>query len=305
MSILSNMSGEKEVFPLCPVCHSPQTSPVLMAKDYTVSGEAFTIHQCAQCSLRFTFPVPDQQHIGRYYKSEDYISHTDTAKGIINKLYHAVRKYALQQKKNDVVKATGLSRGNILDVGCGTGAFLHTMKQAGWSVTGLEPDEQARTIAQQKYKIETLPAENLFELPEQSFDVITLWHVLEHIHQLDAYMEKMHKLLKPGGKLFIAVPNYTSLDAGYYQAYWAAYDVPRHLYHFSPSAISRLAERHYFLLSRRILMPFDPFYISLLSEKYKHGKPNYVGGFIRGLRSWIHARKNPLEGSSLIYVLNK
>lgn len=299
------MTGEKTTSPECPVCHSGQTSLALEAKDYTVSNQAFTIYECSQCTLRFTFPAPGPEDIGAYYKSENYISHTDTAKGMVNKLYHAVRKLSLRQKEKYVVRATGLSHGRILDIGSGTGAFLHTMKHAGWTVTGLEPDEQARQIAKQKHKIESLQAEDLFQLPPESFDAITLWHVLEHVHLLHEYLEQIKTLLAADGKLFIAVPNYTSWDAQHYGAYWAAYDVPRHLYHFSPAALRQLAESHQLYLDKMIVMPFDAFYISLLSEKYKTGQTSYLRGFSNGLRSWLHANKQPLHGSSIIYVLHK
>lgn len=289
----------------CPVCRSPETSPVLQAKDYTVSGEVFTINQCSQCNLRFTYPVPDLNNIGAYYKSEDYISHTDTHKGLINKLYHAVRTFALLQKKKLVVRATGLTQANILDIGCGTGAFLNTMKEAGWQVTGLEPDEQARLIAQQNHKIEPFPADYLFRLPAESFQAITMWHVLEHVHPLHEYMKQINQLLIRGGRLFIAIPNYTSWDANHYQTYWAAYDVPRHLYHFSPQSLVRLAEQHQFRVRRKIVMPFDAFYICLLSEKYQKGKTHYINGFLNGLRSWTYAKKHKLQGSSMIYILDK
>lgn len=287
----------------CPACGSSDISPVLEARDYTVSGEKFTIQACKECTLRFTYPVPDEQHIGKYYQSENYISHSDTRKGIINKLYHIVRKLSLKQKKAYVLRATGIQHGHILDIGCGTGAFLHTMKQSGWMTTGLEPDKNARQVAHRKYQLDPLSADQLFQLPEQSFNAITLWHVLEHVHPLHEYFQQIRLLLKPGGKIFIAVPNYTSLDASHYKACWAAYDVPRHLYHFSPASLIQLAKKHDLHLSKKIIMPFDAFYVSLLSEKYCNGKNNYMGGAVNGLRSWMHARAKPDEASSLIYIL--
>lgn len=291
--------------PLCPACGSSHTSPVLEARDYTVSGEMFTIRHCGECTIRFTYPVPDEHHIGKYYHSEDYISHSDTQKGIINKLYHIVRKISLQQKKQYVVNATGIQQGHILDIGCGTGSFLHTMKQSGWLTTGLEPDENARQVAQKKYQLHPLSIEQLFQLPEQSFDAITMWHVLEHVHRLHEYFEQIKLLLQPDGKLLIAVPNYTSRDASHYKAFWAAYDVPRHLYHFSPASLVQLAEKHGFHVSKKIVMPFDAFYISLLSEKYRRGKNNYIAGALTGIRSWMNAKGNNDQASSLVYILQK
>lgn len=296
----------EEMFrPSCPVCGSTDTGVVLEAKDYTVSGEVFAIRQCQTCTLRFTWPVPDEQHIGRYYHAENYISHSDTAKGLVNKLYHAVRRISLKQKKHWIEKSTGLTRGNILDIGCGTGAFLHEMQQSGWDVTGLEPDEGARYIAHKKYGLTTLSSGSLYDLPKNSFHAITLWHVMEHIHDLNGYLHQMFRLLHTEGHLFIAVPNYTSLDAGIYQQCWAAYDVPRHLYHFSPGAMRTLIRQHGLKLEEMHAMPFDAFYISLLSEKYKNGRDHYLPGFINGLRSWAYANTRVEHSSSLLYILNK
>lgn len=287
----------------CPACGSTDTTPVLDAKDYTVTGALFTIHQCQTCTLRFTFPVPDQNQIGRYYKSEDYVSHSDTQRGLINKLYHGIRSISLSRKKSWVESATGIKTGNILDIGCGTGYFLHEMKQSGWLVTGLEPDEKARELAHKKRQITALPTEKLFQLPPHSFHAITLWHVLEHVHDLHAYLDRIRELLHPEGRLFIAVPNYTAIDQEKYGACWAAYDVPRHLYHFSPQSLRLLTERHGLFLQKQQAMPFDAFYICLLSEQYAHGKTNYLKGFLSGFRSWKNARKSPASASSVLYIL--
>lgn len=297
--------SEKPITSQCPACGSFETRPVLDARDYTVSGEVFHIHECKVCSLRFTAPVPDTTHIGKYYQSEDYISHSDTQRGLINKLYHYIRKIALAQKKKWIQNATGLQTGNILDIGCGTGYFLHEMKLAGWRVTGLEPDETARAVALKNSQITALPPEELYRLPQHSFDAITLWHVLEHVHDLHPYLEQIRQLLRPGGKLFIAVPNYTSGDQEKFGSYWAAYDVPRHLYHFSPKAMKLVTEKHGLRLVSMKAMPFDAFYVSLLSEKYEHGRTLYLKGFLTGLRSWSHARKDATKASSILYMLER
>lgn len=294
---------EKPNSPQCPACGSHQTRHVLDAKDHTVSGERFPIHECEACKLRFTYPVPDAAHIGRYYQSEDYISHTDTHAGLINKLYHTIRKIALVQKRKWILRAIGIRTGNILDIGCGTGHFLHEMKKAGWRVTGLEPDERARALALSRSQITALPPEELFRLPSGSFDAITLWHVMEHVHELHPYLSEIKRLLHPKGKLFIAVPNYASKDQQFFGPDWAAYDVPRHLYHFSAPAMKKLTESHGLRLCNLKAMPFDGFYISLLSEKYKYGVNHYIGGTITGLKSWFHGRQNPSEASSILYIL--
>jgi 2-polyprenyl-3-methyl-5-hydroxy-6-metoxy-1,4-benzoquinol methylase len=289
----------------CPVCDSKEINPLLTIKDFSVSKENFVVWQCSSCSLRFTQDVPNENHIGPYYKSPDYISHTNTDKGFINKTYQKVRNYTLQQKAKLVIDQTKAERGSILDVGSGTGAFLNVMKQKGWEVKGVEPDEDARKLANKLYNLHVDEPASMDNIPSSSFDAITLWHVLEHVHQLHDYVEKLKRLLKPKGKIFIAVPNYQSRDSGIYRSYWAAYDVPRHLYHFSPKSIKTLMQKHGLKIDQMKPMWFDSFYISMLSSKYKSGKTNYIGAFVSGLRSNIAAVVNNERCSSIIYVTGK
>lgn len=289
----------------CPVCDSSGIHKVLTATDHTFSQSPFEIWQCAQCSLRFTQDVPPANEIGKYYRSENYISHSDTNKGVINKLYHRVRKYTLGIKHKFVVEQTGKKAGVILDVGAGTGAFLHYMSQNGWKTEGLEPDENAIARARTQYGLELRSANDLFNLDPGAFDAITLWHVLEHVHDLHGYMRKLKELLNSNGRLFIAVPNYTSFDAEEYTSWWAAYDVPRHLYHFSPAAMQELTARHGFAIQKIQPMWFDSFYVSLLSEKYRKNRAALMKGFITGIRSNTKALANKRRASSLIYVLSR
>ena len=253
----------------------------------------------------FTQNVPEQEQIGRYYQSENYISHSDTQKGFINQLYHRIRKITLSSKRKLIQTETGLQTGNILDVGCGTGAFLNTMKYAGWKITGLEPDEGARKTAQSLYKIEPLPSPLIFQLPQAEYDAVTAWHVMEHVHQLHEYVEQIKMILTPKGKAFIAVPNYTSGDATSYKENWAAYDVPRHLYHFSPKSMSELMKMHGMEVIKMKPMWFDSFYVSMLSEQYKNNKGNIVRAFLNGLGSNAKALFNNSKCSSVIYVIQK
>ncbi len=289
----------------CPVCGSSSFKSVLSAKDYTVSNELFEIVECENCSLRFTQNVPDENAIQSYYKSENYISHSDTSKGFINTLYKRVRKKTLKEKRKLIENSTGLKKGSILDVGSGTGAFANEMKEAGWSVTGLEPDEDARKVASEVHKIELSDIIQFYSLAENSFDAITMWHVLEHVHDLEGYMSKLRSILKERGKLFVAVPNYTSKDAAIYKDYWAAYDVPRHLYHFSPRSMKILVEKHEMKIEQYKPMWFDSFYVSMLSSKYMKGKTNLLTSFINGLRSNLQSMKNTQQCSSVIYIISK
>ncbi|WP_235938454.1 class I SAM-dependent methyltransferase [Chitinophaga solisilvae] len=285
----------------CPLCGSSQLHEALTAKDYTVSKETFSIIHCGGCSGRFTQHVPDSENIGRYYQSQEYISHSETKEGLINRLYHSVRKITLRSKQNWVRNGSGIKTGSLLDIGCGTGAFLHYMQTSGWTVTGLEPDENARHNAKTLYGLEPLPIEQLFTLPAGQYDAITMWHVLEHVHELHRYLDHIRTLLKPGGTLLIAVPNYTSPDAEHYGQYWAAYDVPRHLYHFSPSSMEKLLSSHHIRLVKKHPMVFDGFYVSLLSEKYKTGKSRLLQGFFNGFHSYRKGLKDVDRCSSIVY----
>jgi 2-polyprenyl-3-methyl-5-hydroxy-6-metoxy-1,4-benzoquinol methylase len=268
-----------------------------------VSKENFVVWQCGACSLRFTQDVPDENSVGPYYKSEDYISHTDTAKGIVNKLYRKVRNFTLEQKAKLVKEQTGVAAGNLLDVGSGTGAFLHAMQKQGWQVNGIEPDADARKLAEKQYGLQTNESPQLFQLQPSTYDAITLWHVLEHVHDLHPYIDQLKKLLKPEGKIFIAVPNYLSGDADAYRLKWAAYDVPRHLYHFTPKAMETLLKQHGLHITTKKPMWFDSFYISMLSSKYKNGKTNWIGAVVTGMQSNVKALVNTDKCSSIIYIV--
>ncbi len=289
----------------CPVCASSHLQRKLLVTDFTVSKEQFEIWECGNCTLRFTQAVPSVEKIGHYYKSDDYVSHTNTKKGLINQLYHVVRKRTLRQKLKMIQRFCGLQTGNILDLGAGTGAFVNIMNRAGWNVTGLEPDATTRQLALQLQQAELQPIEELFKLPAESYDAITLWHVLEHVHSLHSYLDQLKRLIKPDGKIIIAVPNYTSYDADVYGSNWAAYDVPRHLYHFSPQSMTLLVEKRGWAIQAIKPMWFDSFYVSMLSERYKKGKNNLLKACSVGLISNLKAFINPKKCSSLIYVIGK
>lgn len=287
----------------CPVCLSTKFREVLQAKDHTVSKKDFSISHCDNCSFRFTNPVPGQSEIGPYYQSDEYISHSDTSKGLINKAYQIVRKRTLKQKRNIIKRFTGKPAGSLLDIGAGTGAFLNTMKTANWQVKGIEPDETARSKAKEVWNIDLTPATEFYDLEEGKYDAITMWHVLEHVHELEAYLDKIFKLLKKDGKYIVAVPNYTSHDAAKYKEFWAAYDVPRHLYHFSPDALQHLVERKGFKLVDIKRMPYDSFYVSMLSEKIKNG--SMIRGVWNGFCSWVVSWGKKSRCSSIIYLIEK
>jgi 2-polyprenyl-3-methyl-5-hydroxy-6-metoxy-1,4-benzoquinol methylase len=289
----------------CPVCASVQLQQKLRATDFTVSKEQFEIWECSNCTLRFTQAVPPIEKIGAYYKSDEYVSHTNTKKGLVNQLYHVIRKHTLRQKLRLVQRFCSLQTGSILDVGAGTGAFVHTMSKAGWKATGLEPDATTRQLAFQLQGTELQPIGELFKLPAETYDAITLWHVLEHVHALHSYLDQLKRLIKPNGKIIVAVPNYTSYDAAAYGSNWAAYDVPRHLYHFSPRSMAMLVEAGGATIETIKPMWFDSFYVSMLSEQYKTGKSNLLRACYIGLVSNLKAFLNTKKCSSLIYIIRK
>ena len=298
------MTLETKQYCTCPVCNNDALNLSLHCTDYSLTQEHFEIIECPNCTLRLTFPIPTIDKIAPYYNFTDYISHTDINEGWMNKLYHKIRKRTLAQKTNWIQSLFTGFKGNILEIGAGTGAFANAMNNKGWNVTALEPDENTRKRAKDIYKINLLPIESLYNLPDNSFDVITLWHVLEHVHDLNGYFNAFHKLLKPNGRLIIAVPNYTSLDAKFYKSIWAAYDVPRHLYHFSPKSMGSLCNNYNFKMVTTKPMWFDSFYVSLLSEKYR--KSGYLGiarAFIIGTFSNLLALRNNEKTSSVIYEI--
>lgn len=277
----------------------------MLCADFFVSGEQFEIQECAFCEFKYTAHAEDEENIGKYYQSEEYISHSNTSKGLVNAVYHRVRNYMLGRKHRRVEKATGTKQGQVLDVGAGTGFFLNEMKKYGWQVSGTEKSAGARNFAQTEFGLEINETEQLFQFENESFDAITLWHVLEHIHRLNENMEAFARLLKPKGKLIIAVPNHTSYDAKHYKEFWAAWDVPRHLWHFGPEQMKLFGEKHGFQLQSLHTMPFDSFYVSLLSEKYKQSKRALFKGLMHGKISWLNSLMKPERCSSVTYVFEK
>tara|TARA_B110000503_G_scaffold143675_1_gene246897 strand:+ start:9623 stop:10477 length:855 start_codon:yes stop_codon:yes gene_type:complete len=272
----------------------------LICKDNTGSDKSFTVVKCAACDFAFTNPIPLESEIGKYYESDEYISHSNTSKGLVNFLYQKVRNNTLDQKVNLLKK---LSTGNkLLDIGCGTGEFLGRSKQHGFKVEGIEPSESAKQQAVTNFSLSVNGEEHLKTLKSSSYDYITMWHVLEHVYHLNDRMAELRRLIKDDGHIIIAVPNLKSLDALKYKEHWAAYDVPRHLYHFSERDIKALATKHGLTVSQTLPMKFDSYYVSLLSEKYKNGKQKLISAFFAGLKSNTTA---PSKGgfSSQIYVI--
>jgi len=274
---------------------------IFTCQDHLVTNEKFTLHQHLDFDLLVSQPQPSESALPNYYKSEEYISHTNSSKSLFDKLYQLVKSVSLRSKTK--LLSSYMDRSDsYLDVGAGTGSLIQTMKSKGYSSIGIEPSEEARSVANQN----GLPLYSSFNsIPEGSqFKIISLFHVLEHLPNLNQDLEKISALLHQDGRLIIAVPNYKSYDATHYKNHWAAFDVPRHLWHFSKTGISQLAKSHNLELVKTKPMWFDSFYVSLLSEQHKTGKRNWLKAIYVGFRSNLSAIRTK-ECSSIIYILKK
>lgn len=286
---------------VCPTCNSRDFKSSIIADDHTVSKESFAIMKCCNCNLLVTSPRPKRESIGKYYQSDDYISHKNKANNLTNFLYKLARKYTLGQKHKLLSRLTEGRK--VLDYGCGAGTLLQHLSSKGWDATGIEPDEETRDTLQSEASIPVYAS--LTDLPKGKFDIITLWHVLEHVHDLNDTIQLLYSSLKKKGILVVAVPNHDSHDRQHYQQNWAAYDVPRHLYHFTQETLPELMKYHKFKLIETHPMKLDAFYVSLLSEKIANGKPNFLKAFKQGLISNRFARNNNNNYSSLIFVFQR
>lgn len=289
----------------CPFCKSENTKQYLKLKDYFLTQEDFGIYECADCKLLFTTPRPSSSEIGRYYKSDDYLSHNENQKGLVPYLYKWVKKRNIKNKfkialANNYVKR---DKTRLLDYGCGIGDFLCYAQRNGCCVYGCDLSADARLLATKKIGETVVEPSELSSLPDWRFDVITLWHVFEHVDDLKSLTNQFYRLLADNGRLVIAVPNYKSYDAEHYKDKWAAYDVPRHLNHFHKESLENVLNGK-FALKKIKPMKWDAFFISMMSEKYlPNGKP-LLKGFLNGLKSNLSAKKTG-EYSSLVYVFSK
>lgn len=285
----------------CPVCSSHRFIPHLTAQDHTTTGETFALVKCTGCELIITTPRPTATDIGRYYESDQYISHTSASTTWFDKAYQKVRSLNLETKQRLIERYQ--RAGRILDYGCGTGQFFAHMKKKGWTGDAIEPSPPAR----QRASIETdQPIHaNWSTIPSHPYQVITLWHVLEHVHDLPGTLQQLKTHLADTGTLFIAVPNHRAHDANQYQQHWAAYDVPRHLWHFHQTAMQQLLTVHGFRLVEVCPMKWDAYYVSLLSEGYRSPTRSKAVRLLRACHTgWQSNQKATRSGeySSLIYI---
>ncbi len=275
----------------------------MVCKDHLVTKNDFTLLIDEETELLVTSPQPSPKEIGKYYESEEYNSHSAETKSVFDKVYEFVKTINLKSKYSIIEKNIVETQRNasILDIGCGAGDFLNFCKNKGWNVSGVEPTKKARDISERKLGIKIREELSLEHFEDSSFDVVTMWHVLEHRFDPIETVAELKRIVKPGGLIIIALPNYRSYDAKFYKQYWAAYDVPRHLFHFTKKTIEIIFAKNDLKLSEVYPMWFDSFYVSLISEKNMTGKMNPLRAIFIGFLSNIKAIFSK-EASSLIYV---
>ncbi len=286
----------------CPVCEGGAFKQFQTCKDYTTTGELFHVKQCMTCELLITSPRPPGEYAHRYYESKQYISHAAGASGLFDSIYLVIRRLSLRWKFS-LIKPF-LNNGPILDYGCGTGGFLKEAMKNNCKIMGVEPSTDARAIIDQAIPV----VSTIDQLPDTKFDVITLWHVLEHVYNLEETLKQLKSRLADRGTIFIAVPNWQSHDARHYQEKWAAYDVPRHLWHFSKGAMTTLLKKQGLRISKIIPMKLDAYYVSMLSEKYSHGNTLTLAGVVSATRAAFISNirgKSENNQSSLIFVVQE
>jgi len=290
----------------CPICESKSIEKYLTIKDYTVSKETYDLYKCVDCGFIFTQDAPDAASIGPYYKSDDYVSHSNTNKGLFFKVYHRVREYMLARKHREIVANSSIKEGSkILDIGSGRGYFLNHMQGKKYVCTGIEQDPEVRQAAKDQFNLNVLPPEELYKLEDNQFDVITLWHVLEHIHDFRGYLTKIKSLLKDDGLLVIALPNPSSSDQYLYKEYWAGWDVPIHLWHFTPQNANDLLSQFQFKMVDKWRLPFDPFYLSILASKERKDSFPTITGFVNGFKAFLLSLSSIDVSTSLTYYFKK
>ena len=287
----------------CPICACTNFRKKLSCTDYSTSRENFNIVSCETCDFTITNPRPSDENLGNYYKSEMYISHTNESNGLFNRTYQHVRRYAIKRKVSLLKKVK--ENGTHLDIGCGTGEFLKACKDSGFKTKGIEPSALARNQAINNYNLSVSQDTNLSKYSDSEFDSISMWHVLEHMPNLNTALGQINRILKSDGKLIIAVPNHKSWDASYYKEHWAAWDVPIHLWHFSKYTIEKLLENYDFKLIKTKPMIFDSYYVSLLSEEFMYGKKNFIKGLMIGFISNFFGLLTKRGHSSITYVFEK
>jgi 2-polyprenyl-3-methyl-5-hydroxy-6-metoxy-1,4-benzoquinol methylase len=289
----------------CLVCGSKDAELLCAAKDYLVSGEFFVLKRCTDCGFTFTADPPEEKDIAKFYLSEDYISHSDTKQSLTDLIYHVARNFMLRKKYKLVCRMTGREKGNLLDIGSGTGYFADYMSRKGWNIKGIELSEQAREYSVARFGLTVLTPPEISAIKDSYADCITLWHVLEHLYEPAVWLKEIKRILKDDGTCIIALPNIKSADAGWFGNEWAALDVPRHLWHFTPGALQAFIREHGFICRKVIPMPLDIYYIATLSYRNRGCRLPLLRGMFTGLFLTVSSIGQKDRASSLIYVISK
>ena len=292
-------------FKPCPMCGGSGQTPYALCTDFTVSKESYTLMRCPDCGIVYTLDPPQEQEMTRYDKIDLKLKLGDAPSGLTNRLYYYIRRRMLKRKARIVETQSYRIGGSLLNYGAKTGYFSHKMEKRGWKVTSIEKYHEERLFSLEMFHHRIYDTEELDRLHPETFDVITLWHVFEHCYNPEVLLDRFYNLLRPGGVLVMACPNIRSTDAMHYGPYWAAYDVPRHLWHFYPTSLSQLTHKHGFTLMHRERLPFDSFYISILSERHLKHKMAFMRGLIYGFHSWLVSLVHCDKSSSLVYVFRK
>lgn len=290
---------------VCPACQATTATDLFQARDHLVSGREFLIRRCTNCGMGWTVDPPAEEDAGKYYVSDEYISHTDSKQSLADRLYHLARGFMLKRKGKLVDSAVGKSAGIMMDFGSGTGYFAAFMQQRGWQVTGIELSEMARNYSVERFGIRAIGPQQVRDLPSASADCVTFWHVLEHLYDPAGWMDEVKRILKDDGRCIIALPNFASADAEWFGKRWAALDVPRHLWHFSPQAFREFAEKQGFVCESTSALPLDLFYISLLSYRNDGKGMPLARGVLTGVVIALRSLFRRDSASSLVYVLSK
>lgn len=270
---------------------------VITTYDFFKTQEKFEIIQTNLPGVLQTYPTPE--NLEPYYHSDNYQSHKKEASSPIDYIYRLLRKYNLFLKYK-LIKDLDYASADILDFGCGTGELVQYLNTKGYNAVGYEPNRNALSILKERG---TPQIKNIQQI-ENQYDIITLFHVLEHLREPIETINLLKKHLTINGLLIIALPNHSSWDAAHYQQFWAAYDVPRHLWHYNKEGIKQLLNQLDFKLIKQSGQPFDPYFISLLSEQYKKSKFPFSKALIKGSISNIKALYNK-QYSSNIFVFTR
>ena len=246
-------------------------------RDELTSNDSFNLYWDKKRKIAWT-DVSNTKDLSKYYKSDQYISHNTMNKSFIQILYNVVRSIMFHYKYR-TLKSFVKPLDKLLDIGCGVGNFLSFMGKKNLNVTGVENNSIALEICKKKnLKV----YDSIENLSDELFDIVSLWHVLEHLPRPNKIIEKIYDLLSSEGVLVIAVPNFSSHDREHYQNRWAALDVPRHLWHFTPDGLEEMLSSAGFELLKKNPLFFDVFYISFLSEKHKGNKLAFILAAIKG-----------------------